>query len=149
MLDPVFNQATDPKGANERVLFCGGAAKVVLNEIGRLNGTYHLVDGQTNFGLQFSTLTMARGKFRIIEHPLFNTNATWAKMAVAVDLPTFRLAYLAGRKTQNLEFNTSGNQAQDNGIDAVGGTLTTELTTVIKNTPANAVIRNLTLAAVG
>ncbi len=148
-LDPVFNQTTDPKGANERVLFVGGAAKVVINEIGRLNGTYRLVDGQTNFGLQFSTLTLARGKFRIIEHPLFNTNLTWAKMAVAVDLPTFRLAYLAGRKTQNKEFNTEGKMAQDNGIDAVGGTLTTEVTTVIKNTPANAVIRNLTLAAVG
>ena len=148
-LDPVFNQSTDPKGSNERVLFVGGTAKVVINEIGRINGEYKLVDGQTNFGLQFSTLTMARGKFRIIEHPLFNSNTTWAKMAVAVDLPTFRLAYLAGRKTQNMEFNTSGNQAQDNGIDAVGGTLTTELTTVIKNTPANAVIRNLTAAAVG
>lgn len=148
-LDPVFNQSTDPKGSNERVLFVGGTAKVVINEIGRVNGEYKLVDGQTNFGLQFSTLTMARGKFRIIEHPLFNSNTTWAKMAVAVDLPTFRLAYLAGRKTQNMEFNTSGNQAQDNGIDAVGGTLTTELTTVIKNTPANAVIRNLTAAAVG
>ena len=148
-LDPVFDQTTDPKGANERVLFVGGAAKVVINNIGRLNGTYHLVDGQTNFGLNFSTLTMPRGKFRIIEHPLFNTNSTWAKMAVAVDLPTFRLAYLAGRKTQNMEFNTKGDTAQDNGIDAVGGTLTTEVTTVIKNTPANAVIRNFTAAAVG
>ena len=148
-LDPVFDQATDPKGSNERVLFVGGAAKLVINEIGRLNGTYHLVDGQTNFGLVFSTLSTPRGTFRIIEHPLFNTNATWAKMAVAVDLPTFRLAYLAGRKTQNKEFNTSGNQAQDNGIDAVGGTLTTECTAMVKNTPANCVIRNLTAAAVG
>jgi hypothetical protein len=148
-LDPVFDQATDPKGSNERVLFVGGSAKLVINEIGRLNGTYHLVDGQTNFGLNFSTLTTPRGKFRIIEHPLFNTNSTWAKMAVGVDLPTFRLAYLAGRKTQNLEFNTKGDQAQDNGIDAVGGTLTTEVTTVIKNTPANVVIRNLTAAATG
>lgn len=148
-LDPVFNQATDPKGANERMLFVGGAAKKVINNIGRLNGTYHVVDGQTNFGLQFSTLTMARGTFRIVEHPLFNTNSTWSKMAVAVDLPTFRLAYLKGRKTQNKEFNTSGNQAQDNGIDAIGGTLTTELTSLVKNTPANAVIRNLTAAAVG
>jgi len=148
-LDPVFNQATDPKGANERVLFCGGAAKVVLNNIGRLNGTYQLHEGQTNFGLQFSTLTISRGKFRIIEHPLFNTNSTWAKMAVGVDLPTFRLAYLAGRKTQNKEFNTAGNQAQDNGIDAVGGTLTTEVTSVVKNVPANMVIRNLTAAAAG
>lgn len=148
-LDPVFDQATDPKGSNERVLFCGGAAKLVVNEIGRLNGTYQLMDGQTNFGLQFATLTTPRGKFRIIEHPLFNTNATWAKMAVAVDLPTFRLAYLKGRQTQNKEFNTSGNQANDNGIDAIGGTLTTELTTVIKNVPANCIIRNLTAAAVG
>lgn len=148
-LDNVFDQATDPKGANERVLFVGGAAKLVLNNIGRLNGTYQLLDGQTNFGLQFSTLTTARGKFRIIEHPLFNTNATWAKMAVGVDLPTFRLAYLAGRKTQNMEFNTKGQLASDNGVDAVGGTLTTEVTTVVKNPPANVVIRNLTLAAVG
>ena len=148
-LDNVFDQTTDPKGSKERVLFCGGTAKVVINNIGRLNGDYQLMDGQTNFGLEFSTLTMPRGKFRIIEHPLFNTNAVWSKMAVAVDLPTFRLAYLKGRKTQNKEFNTQGGVAQDNGIDAVGGTLTTELTTVIKNTPANAVIRNLTAGAVG
>jgi len=148
-LDPVFNQTTDPKGANERVLFVGGTAMVVINNIGRLNGTYHLVDGQTNFGLAFKTLTISRGKFRIIEHPLFNTNSIWAQMAIAVDLPTFKLAYLAGRKTQNMEFNTKGTMAADNGIDAVGGTLTTEVTTVVKNPPANAVIRNLTAAAVG
>jgi hypothetical protein len=148
-LDPVFDQATDPKTSNERVLFCGGAAKVVLNNVGRLNGVYQLVDGQTNWGLQFSTLTTARGKFRLIEHPLFNSNADWATMAVGVDLPTFKLAYLAGRKTENKEFNTQGLVASDNGIDAVGGTLTTECTTVIKNTPANVVIRNLTAAAEG
>ena len=149
MLDPVFDQATDPKGANERLLFVGGRAKLILNNIGRLNGTYQLVDGQTNWGLQFSTLTTARGKFRIIEHPLFNTNPVWARMAVAVDLSTFRVAYLNGRKTQNKEFNTEGKQAADNGIDAVGGTLTTEMTCVVKNPPANAVITNLTAAAVG
>jgi len=149
MLDPMFDQATDPKGSNERVMFVGGTAKLVLNNIGRLNGTYQLVDGQTSWGLQFSTLTTARGKCRIVEHPLFNSNATWSKMAVPVDLPTFRLAYLGDRKTSNKEFNTTGNQAQDNGIDAVGGTLTSELTAVIKNPPANSVIYNLTAAAVG
>jgi len=146
-LDPVFDQATDPKVANERIMFVGGHAKLVLNNIGRLNGTYQLVDGQTNWGLQFSTLTTARGKFRLIEHPLFNTNVTWAKMAVVVDLSTFNLAYLGGRKTQNKEFNTQGKVASDNGIDAVGGTLTTEVTCTVKNPPANAVIYDLTAAA--
>ena len=37
----------------------------------------------------------------------------------------------------------------DNGIDAVGGTLTTELTCTIKNPPANAIIYGLTAAAAG
>ena len=46
-LDPVFNQTTDPKVANERVLFVGGTARRVINGIGRLNGTYYIVDGQT------------------------------------------------------------------------------------------------------
>ena len=147
--DPMFNQTTDPKGANERVLFVGGAAKLVINNIGRINGNYQLQDGETNFGLQFSTLTLSRGKLRIVEHPLFNSNASWAKMAVAVDMATFRLAYLGDRKTQHKGFNTSGSEAQDNGIDAVGGTLTTECTAVIKNPPANAVVYDLTAAAVG
>lgn len=148
-LDPVFNQATDPKVANERVLFCGGNAKRVINNIGRLNGTYQLVDGQTNWGLQFATFKTARGMFRLIEHPLFNSNTDWSSMAIAVDLSTFKIAYLGDRKTQSKDFNGSSNEATDNGIDAVGGTLTTELTTVIKNPPANSIITGLTAAAVG
>ena len=147
-LDPVFNQATDPKVANERVLFVGGTARRVINNIGRLNGTYYIVDGQTSFGLQFSTFKTARGTFRMIEHPLFNSNATWSKMAVCVDLSTFAVAYLGDRKTQNKEFNADAD-ANDNGIDAVGGTLTTEMTCVVKNPPANAIITNLTAGATG
>lgn len=147
-LDPCFNQATDPKVANERVLFVGGTAKRVINNIGRLNGTYYIVDGQTNYGLQFSTFKTARGTFRMIEHPLLNSNTSWSKMAIAVDLSTFRVAYLGDRKTQNKEFNSS-EEAVDNGIDAVGGTLTTEMTCVIKNPPANSIVYNLTAAAAG
>lgn len=152
-LDPCFNVATNPQVANERLLFVGGVAHKVLNNIGRLNGTYFITDGQTSYGLQFGTLKIARGTFRIIEHPLFNafgTTSSWAKMAVAVDLSTFNLAYLGDRKTQNREFNTDGDtEAQDNGIDAVGGTLTTEVTALVKNPPANAVLFNFTAAAVG
>lgn len=148
-LDPAFNQTTDPKVANERVLFVGGVARRVLNNIGRLNGTYMMVDGQTNWGLQFQTFKSSRGTFRMIEHPLFNTNSSWQKMAVAVDLSTFRVAYLGDRKTQNREFNESNSTVADNGIDAVGGTLTTELTCVVKNPPANTVIQGLTAGAAG
>lgn len=148
-MDPVFNQATDPKVANERIVFVGGQARKVLNSIGRLNGTYFIADGQTSWGLQFGSFKTARGNFRVIEHPLFNSNPVWSKMALSVDLSTFRVAYLGDRKTQNKEFNNQGNTAQDNGIDAVGGTLTTEMTCVVKNPPANSVVYNLTAAAQG
>lgn len=147
--DPCFNQTTDPKVANERLLFVGGTAKKVINNIGRLNGTYMMVDGQTSWGLQFSTVKIARGTFRVIEHPLFNTNASWSRLAIAVDLSSFRLAYLGNRKTEHKSFNQSGAEAQDNGIDAVGGTLTTEVTELIKNPPAFGIMTNLTAGAVG
>lgn len=146
--DPAFNQTTDPKVANERILFVGGTARKVINNIGRLNGTYFMVDGQTSWGLQFTTIKIARGTFKIIEHPLLNSNTTWARMAFAVDLSSFNLAYLGDRKTQNMEFNMNG-QAVDSGVDAVGGTLTTELTTLIKNPPAFAIMSNMTAGAAG
>jgi len=148
-LEPLLNQATDPKSAGERVMFVGGTAKRVINDIGRLNGTYYLQNGNTSYGLQFSTFMTARGTFRMIEHPLFNSNPSWAKLAVVVDLSSFSLAYLGDRKTQSRDFNSKGQDAADNGIDAVGGTLTTELTVLVKNPPANGVIYNLTAAAQG
>jgi 3-isopropylmalate dehydratase small subunit len=109
---------------------------------------YQMTNRENSYGLQFSEFAIARGKFNMIEHQLFNSNADWSRMAVAVDLSTFKIAYLNGRKTRREEFNLS-NQVVDNGIDAVGGTLTTELTCVVKNPPANAVIHGLTAAAAG
>lgn len=149
-LDPLFNQTTDPKVGNERILFVGGTARRVLNQITRLatGSFYQLQDGQTSWGLQYSTLKTSRGAFQIIEHPLFNSNTAWSRMAVAVDSSTFKVAYLGDRKTQNKEFN-SDKSAVDNGIDAVGGTLTTEMTCVVKNPPANGVVYNLTAGAAG
>lgn len=148
-LDPVFNQATDPKNANERILFVGGKAHSVLNNIGRLNSTYFMENGQTEFGLQFTKFKTTRGTFNVIEHPLFNSNTAWSSMAIAVDPSSINLAYLNGRQTQNKEFNSDGKTAQDFGVDAVGGTLTTECTLLVKNPPANAIITGLTAAAEG
>jgi hypothetical protein len=111
-LEPTLNQQTDPKVANERVVFCGGTAKKVINDIGRLNGTYYLQQGQTSWGAQFTTFMTARGTFRLIEHPLFNSNADWTKMAVVVDMSSFNIAYLGDRKTQYKAFNESGQAAR-------------------------------------
>lgn len=149
--DPLFNVTTDPKVANERILFVGGVARNVIHDICRLNSTYMINDQTTTWGLQFDTIKIPRGRFNIVEHPLFNAfgpTATWAKMSLALDLSTFETAYMTGRKTQNREFNMAGTPV-DSGIDAVGGTLTTEMTCLVKNAAADGLCYNYTAGAVG
>lgn len=150
-MDPAFNQVTDPKNAAERLLFVGGIARRVIHQICRLNSTYMINDQITEWGLQFDTIKIPRGRFNLVEHPLLNafgSAASWSRMAIGVDLSTFSLAYMKGRKTQARDFNMSG-AVVDNGIDAVGGTLTTEVTCLVKNAPANVQLLNFTAPAVG
>jgi hypothetical protein len=151
-LDPGFAQVTDPKNPNMRALFVGGIARRVIHAIARLNSSYYIQGQVTEWGLQFDTIKTPRGSFNIIEHPLFNAYGaatTWAKMAIGIDLSTFGLGYMQGRKTRNAEFNGQGTLAVDNGIDAVGGTLTTELTCLVKNPAANVQLLNFTAGAAG
>jgi hypothetical protein len=153
MLDPCFSQSSDPGSSYERILYVGAQARKVINNIGRLNSTYYMENGETSYGLQFSTFKTTRGQFTVMEHPLLAVNPSFSKMAIAVDLKTLGIAYLAGRTTTNKDFNpTNGEgatEAVDNGIDSTGGTLTTECTLIVRNPPANAVMYNLTSAAVG
>lgn len=149
-LDGMFETTTDPKGSMDRVGFVGGGMHRVLNNIGRLNATYMVNSGETAYGLRFESFKLTRGMFHIIEHPLFNTNSIWKKMGLFLDLSSFQLAYLGDRHTKYQAYNENGPmQASDNGIDAVGGTYTTELTTEINNPSASGILYNATAAAVG
>lgn len=148
-LDPVLQTVTDPKGGNIRTMFVGGTARRVLHNIARLNSSYQITTAETAWGLQIDTIRTPRGVFEIIEHPLFNAygaSSVWAKMAVVCDLNAFALAYL--RKTSDAGYNAAG-ALVDNGVDAEGGTLTTELTCTIKNPAAFGILYNFTAAAAG
>lgn len=148
-LDKTLVTVTDPKGGNIRTMFVGGTARRVIHNIARLNSTYQITTAETAWGLQIDTIRTPRGTFEMIEHPLFNAYggaSMWAKMAVIADLNAFSLAYL--RKTSDASYNSAG-ALVDNGIDAEGGTLTTELTCTIKNPAAFGVLYNFTAAAAG
>lgn len=148
-LDKTLATVTDPKGGNIRTMFVGGTARRVIHNIARLNSTYQITTNETAWGLQIDTIRTPRGTFEMIEHPLFNAYgaaSTWAKMAVICDLNAFSLAYL--RKTSDAGYNAAG-ALVDNGVDAEGGTLTTELTCTIKNPAAFGVLYNFNAAAAG
>ena len=148
-LDKTLATVTDPKGGNIRTMFVGGTARRVIHNIARLNSTYQITTNETAWGLQIDTIRTPRGTFEMIEHPLFNAYggaSMWAKMAVIADLNAFSLAYL--RKTSDASYNSAG-ALVDNGVDAEGGTLTTERTCTIKNPAAFGVLYNFTAAAAG
>lgn len=148
-LDRCLETVTDPKGGNIRTMFVGGTARRVIHNIARLNSTYQITSAETSWGLQLDTIRTPRGTFEMIEHPLFNaygSASTWARMGVICDLNAFSLAYL--RKTSDASYNASG-ALVDNGVDAEGGTLTTELTCTIKNPAAFGILYNFTAAAAG
>lgn len=144
MLNGGFNTMSNGRTGNRRMLFAGGDARHVVNEIGRLSGNYQIIDGQTSFGLQFQSFRTSRGEFKLIEHPMLNSNDDWKKMVISVDMDSIRVPYL--RKTMNYEYGMDGKYVT-NGQDAVGGTMTTELTMEITNPSAFCVIYGLTAAA--
>ena len=141
LLDVVLDQKTDSMMGNQRVIYCGKTALKVFHQIGRLSGEYQITQGQTSFGLKFTEIVIPRGTFRLIEHPIMNTNPEWQKMAFIMDLSSFDYAYLEGRDTE-ITFINENNNATD-GQDAKGGVLTTELTIELQNPYACGIIYNL------
>lgn len=135
MLNPLLDNAVDGRSTMDRTIFCGSKAIQVINNIGRKSGEFVLEQGSTSFGLQFTKFKTSRGNFSLIEHPLFNTNDDWKKMAVVMDLPSFDVVNL--RKTFHKDI------AHD-GRDAMSGVYTTELTSMMVNPASSGIIYNLT-----
>jgi hypothetical protein len=144
----LFDMAYDPSSGMERVIFVGRTARVALNKLCRINGTYDIQNGQTAWGLRFSRITLTRGDLIMIEHPMLNTNPFWQTLIIALDIPAISVAYLVGRKTQSEEYNQKG-VAVDNAIDAVGGSLLTECTVLNKNPAGCGVMTNVRVAVSG
>lgn len=145
MVNPLLDFKSDASGSTHRVIYAGGTAFQVLQDIGRKSGNYQLLDGQTNFGLQFKRFTTGRGTFDLMENPLFNTNPQWSKMAAVLDLGQFDFAYLEGRDTRHDQYNQLGGLTD--GKDATGGVLTSELTIEMQAPFTCGIIYNLTAAA--
>jgi len=155
MLEPSLNQRTPgTQGGTTRTVFTGAQGIRVFNQIGRLNGMYELVSDQTIYGLQFRTFRTSRGTFNLIEHPMFNSSTTMAASAFVLDLSALKLCYLGGRKTlpSSYGYDASGQnviKVPDNGQDAIGGDLLTEVTLENINIPSGCYISGLTAGAAG
>lgn len=137
MLDPLVDYKVNGATKSEHMLYVGKTALKTINQIGKLNGQYQMVQSENSFGQRFTNLQTTRGNFTLIEHPLLNTNADWAKMAVAVDTASLDVMYLDKTFHEDIE---------QVGRDAQAGVYTTEFTLEMVNPFSNGIIYNLTQA---
>ncbi len=146
LVDPAFAQSTskDAMGRKERVAFCDNKAMQVLHDIGMNTHEVNMTIESTSFGMEFTNFRTYRGTLRLLEHPILTEmgNGTTGTMLI-LDLPTVGVAYLDGRDVKKEEYDGSGDST-DNGIDAVGGSLTSEFATEFHSPPTCAIVNGLT-----
>ena len=145
MLDPLFDVVTDQGNMNDRLMFVDKVAMKIINDLGKMSGIVQITQGQTSFGHQFKEFNTTRGNFKIMEHPLLNYMPGYRGSAIVVDLSSISIPYL--RPTFHGYYNNTlgkidGDQ-DDNGIDAMGGTYTSELMFKCIAPEANGVILNM------
>lgn len=142
LLEPAFLYSTDMSNAKERTAFCDNTAMKVFNDIGRKSGQVQINNAQTSFGLRFTQFNFYNGTINLVTHPLFN-GLSQSGMALIMDMPALKLAYLEGRDTKSEDYGMGG-KLVENGVDAVGGSLTTECAVELINPFACALISGLT-----
>jgi len=142
LLEPAFQYSADLGDPKSRTLFGGATAIKVINDIARKSGQVFIQDGQTTFGLHFTKFVFYKGTIYMIEHPILNGIPSMAGLALVVDMPALKLAYMDGRDTRAEEYGGSG-QNNANGVDADGGSLTTECAVELLNPNGCAIIYGL------
>jgi hypothetical protein len=138
ILDPLLDNRTNMSSSNARTIYCGKTALKVFNDIGKSYGTLQLERSETVYGQRFRMFHTNRGDFRLVEHPILNTNPVWAKMAFVLDFSSFDYRWLRP---------TFEEMIKGSGKDEDAGVMTSEFTFEMNNPFANGVIHNMTAAA--
>jgi hypothetical protein len=148
LMEPAFQYSTDMSNPKERALFGDSQAIKVITDIGRLSGQVQITPQTSKFGMKFTSFQFYKGEVMLVEHPLLNGVGA-SGFAMVLDMPALQLAYMDGRDTKSEEYNIGGAHTPDNGQDAQGGSLTTELAVELVNPFACAIVTGLTQGVAG
>lgn len=148
MILPCWQYATDVGDPTTRVAFCDTTAMRTMQDIGRAYGEVTLTQKETSYGMVFSEFRFFKGRLILKEHPLFNGIGVTPGTMVVVDVPAVKLAYMDGRKTisETYQPSSGGSNEMGNGVDAQGGSITTEAAVELINPAACGVFTNLIAA---
>lgn len=142
LVEPAFSSSANVGNPKGRVLIGDNTAIKVITDVGRKSGQVQINQSETQFGMKYTSFTMYQGTLDLVIHPLLNGLGTQG-MALILDMAAIKLAYMDGRDTKPEDYNTGG-KLVESGVDAVGGSLTTELAVELINPYACGVIHGLT-----
>lgn len=142
LVEPAYESTANIGSPTNRILVGDNTAIKVITDIGRKSGQVNIMQSETSFGMQFTRFQFYLGTLDLIIHPLFN-GLGLSGTALVLDMAAVKLAYLEGRDTKSEEYNTGG-KIVENGVDAVGGSLTTEFAVEYLNPYSGAMITGLT-----
>ena len=145
-MEPAFQYSVNIGNPKERIAFGDATAIRVMNHMGRLNGQITMTNSETRFGMKYTSFQFYKGTINLVEHPLMNGLGTVGQLLV-MDMAALKLAYMDGRDTLPEEYG-AGDKHGSTGVDAVGGSLTTECAVELVSPFSCAVITNLTAGAV-
>lgn len=147
-VEGAFQYSTSLGESKTRVLFGDSRAIKVLNAIGKQYvGDVSVTQAENRFGMVFNKFRFYKGEIMMIEHPMFNGLNVQPGLAVIVDLPAIKMAYMDGRDAKIENYGVGGTNSDGSGIDSQGGSLTSEFALELINPASCAVIRGLTAAA--
>lgn len=143
-----FKYSTDLGNPRMRYAFGDETAIKVLNQIATKNGSVQLTPETTTFGMDYQNFKLYKGTLRLLEHALLNGYDPTAGRLIVLDIPSIKLAYMAGRNAA-VESYGDGGKIVENGTDGSGGSLTSEFAAEIRNPWGCMIIEGLTAGAVG
>lgn len=141
-----FEKNTDIGNPNIRVGFGDAQAMRVLDQIGVKFVNVRTTQLETSFGMHFKEFQHYKGRIIYREHPIMNgVNIVPGKLLV-LDMPSIRLAYMEDREVKLEEYDGT-RDSTNQGIDASGGSLTTEFAVESRNPEGGALLEGLTAGA--
>lgn len=145
MFETAYAVSTSASDSTMRVGLVGNTAIKVINEIGRKTGEIQMTMKDTAFGMSFTQFKFHKGTVNFITHPLFDVmGAAVSASCLLVDVPAIALAYMNGRDAKRESYGQGGTNQQGAGIDALGGSLTSEFAVENLNPMGCAYITGLT-----
>lgn len=141
-IETALESSTNVGSPNDRLLVGDARAIQVIADIGRKSGEVQIMQEEDSFGMRYTSFKTQRGNYALMDHPLLN-GLGLTGFALVLDMPAIKLAYLDGRDTKPEEYGSNG-KILENGVDAVGGSLTTEFALELLNPYGCAVLTGLT-----